>query len=173
MSCKARILSCIVVLLLVAPFAALAGMGGSKMLNPGVVAPDFEFTDTVGQKGSLYKAAEGKPLLLVFVQTSCRSCQREMAFIKELQDKGSNIEILVVFVDLKQRDFVAFAKENGLPFRFLWDSDYKVADAYGVAFTTASFLLDGERKVAKVYRGWTGSGTELIDDLKSVGVTVP
>lgn len=167
---KFAVLAVFGVFMLLFPLCAFAGMGGGKMLNPGTLAPDFEYTDIQGAKGSLYKTAEGKPLLLVFIQTSCRSCQRELVYLQDMRRQGTHIDVLVVFVDLKQRDFKAFVKENGYIFPFLWDEDYKIAEAYGVAFTPASYLFDGNRKIAKVYRGWTGSGAELEEDLKALGV---
>ena len=160
---------CWVLLLVVAlPVAAFAGMGGGKMLKPGVVAPDFEFTDIVGEKGSIHAFAPGKPFLLVFLQTACRSCQREMAYLKELNEQGDDIEVLSVFLDMRERDFIGHVKGQGLTFRFFWDAEYKIADAYGVSFTPSSFLIDSDRKIANVYRGWSRKGHTLEGDLKKL-----
>jgi peroxiredoxin len=143
-------------------------MGGGKMLKVGADAPKFDFTDIDGNKGSVQTFAEGKPLLLVFLQTACRSCQREMAFLKQLKADGADMDILVVFVDMKERDFKGYATSNELPFVFFWDNDYSIAEQFGVSFTPSSFLLDKDRKIAKVYRGWSRAGHSLEGDFKKL-----
>lgn len=148
--------------------AASAAMGGGKMLKVGAEAPKFDFTDIEGNKGSLDVFAEGKPLLLVFLQTACRSCQREMAFLKQLKEDGADMNLLVIFVDMKERDFKKYKADNEYPFTFFWDNDYAIAEQYGVSFTPSSFLLDKERVVAKVYRGWSRAGHSLEDDFKAL-----
>ncbi len=155
-------------LVMLAPLAALAGMGGENMLKQGSVAPDYKFVDIDGVEGSLHSIAKGKPLLVVFLQVTCRSCQREMAYLKELSDKGDMVDVLAFFVDPRKLDFKAYAKERDLPFRFVWDGDYSLAELYGVSFTPASFLLDSNRKVVKSYRGWTRAGKKMGADIKAL-----
>lgn len=165
---KLRFLLAVLTLSLLLPALAGASMGGGKMLKPGTQSPDFSFQDIGGLETSLSGWAKDKPVLLVFIQTACGSCQREMQFLKEFNYKEAGLEILVLFIDVKEMDFKAYVKDNALPFRFAWDSKYAIADAFGVSFAPASFLLDKEHKVAKVYRGWSKAGEEILQDIKEV-----
>jgi len=159
----------LMVMVLLVPALATAGMGGGKMLKEGTDAPVFKFKTIAGKETDLTAYAGGKPVLLVFLQTACRSCQREMAFLKELTTEGGvKVNILAVFVDMRERDFKAYVDENKLPFNFTWDKDYSVADMYGVSFTPSSFLIDSKGVVAKVYRGWSRAGEKIGDDIKAV-----
>ncbi|PLX39904.1 MAG: hypothetical protein C0608_10740 [Deltaproteobacteria bacterium] len=150
------------------PSIASAGMGGGALLAAGEKAPDFNFKDLKGVEGSLYKEAEGKPLLLLFVQRTCRSCQREMDFLGELKAENPDLNVFGVFVDAVARDFDQFLAERNISFRFMWDAEYEIADMFGVSFTPTSFLLDGDRKVSKVYRGWSKKGEKLASDFKEI-----
>jgi peroxiredoxin len=156
----------LVFILVFVPKISFAGMGGGNILPVGVAAPDFQYTDLDGQKSSLYETDKGKPLLLVFIQRTCRSCQREMEFLKELKERNKDLNILGVFIDAVEKNFNGFKKEMGLPFRFFWDANLEVADTYGVSFAPTSFLLDKDRLISKVYRGWSRQDDQLEADYK-------
>ena len=165
---RSRIYLILLICFLGMPLVAFGAMGGGKMLKAGSDAPKVEFTDINGKKGTLHSFAQDKPLLLVFLQTACRSCQREMAFLKQLKEDGADIDVLVVFVDMKERNFKKYVSDNELPFVFFWDSDYSIAEQFGVSFTPSSFLMDKTRKIAKVYRGWSRAGHSLEGDFKKL-----
>ncbi|PLX40918.1 MAG: hypothetical protein C0609_11695 [Deltaproteobacteria bacterium] len=165
---RKRFISLILFTLLAIPAFALAGMGGGTLLAVGEKAPDFTFKDLNGAEGSLYTEAEGQPLLLLFVQRTCRSCQREMDFLSELKAKNPALNVFGVFVDAVARDFPQFLAEKNVTFRFMWDAEYEIADLFGVSFTPTSFLLDSERKVSQVYRGWSKKGEKLASDFEEI-----
>ncbi len=165
---RSRIYLILLICFLGMPLVAFGALGGGKLLKAGADAPSVAFTSIDGTKSTLHSFAQGKPLLLVFLQTACRSCQREMAFLKQLKSDGAKINVLVAFVDMKERDFKKYVSDNELPFVFFWDKDYSIAEQFGVSFTPSSFLLDKERKVAKVYRGWSRAGHSLEGDFKKL-----
>jgi len=106
----------------------------------------------------------------VFLQTACQSCYREMMALKAAKAASPSLEVLGIFLDMKAKDFQKYISENGLPFTFGWDSGYSIADSYGVSFTPASFLLDAERTVAAVYRGFhPGIEQALKADIEKLG----
>lgn len=148
---------------------AAAGMGGDKLLEVGSEAPAFSFTDIEGKADTLKDYAKGEPLLLVFLQTTCRSCQRELEHMRDLAQTGFKVPVLAIFIDPTPREFKQFVADNKLPFRFTWDEEMTIVEAYGVSFAPTSFLLDKERKVAKVYRGWQGKGPDIEGDVKALG----
>lgn len=153
----------LVAALLVVLAAALPSAGAAdaeKVLAPGDAAPTFTFSDgATGVVMSSDSVARGKPLLVVFLQTACRSCYSEMLTLKKLREEVGGFEVLGVFLDMKPKNFKSYMDENALPFQFTWDANYSIAQSYGVSFTPASFLLDGDRKVVAAYRGFH-PGTE-------------
>lgn len=150
------------------PLVAEASMGGGKMLKPGSQAPDFKFKMITGGDYDFNTWTKGKPSLIVFIQTACGSCQRELQFLKEFNYTEAGLEILVIFIDVKEMDFKGYAKDNKMPFNFAWDAKYSIADAFGVSFAPASFLIDKDHNIAKVYRGWSKSGEEMLQDIKAI-----
>ncbi len=162
------IIAALAMILVTLPLLASAGMGGGKLLKIGSPAPDFKFKDLAGQTDEFYLYAKGKPVILVFIQTACGSCQREMDFLKNMRASGSEIDVLVLFIDVKEMDFKGYVKDRALPFRFAWDSNFSIAEAYGVSFAPAAFLVDGDRNIVKVYRGWSRGGEEIASDVKAL-----
>jgi len=153
--------------LLALPGVARAGMGSENLLQVGGAAPTFSFSDV--NSGVVMPAetlARGQPLVLVFLQTACRSCYSEMLSLKKLYQDPGGFAVLGVFLDMKPKNFKSYIEENALPFHFTWDANYAIAEAYGVAFTPATFLLDRDRKVASVYRGFhPGTEKAMKEDL--------
>lgn len=163
-----RKLIILVLALIALPVAVHAGMGAGKLLKPGSPAPDFKFKSIGTGEQSTLGNMKGNPVLLVFIQTACGSCQREMGFLKEMNASGTAIDVLVIFIDVKEMDFKGYIKQHGLPFKFAWDGDSSISEEYGVSFAPASFLIDKEGNIAKVYRGWSRAGEEVADDAKAL-----
>ncbi len=163
---RRAILSILALSLIAFASTAFAGMGGGNILPVGGAAPDFQYKDLDGNSGSLYEFKKGEPLLLVFIQRTCRSCQREMEFLKEAKARNEGLNILGVFIDAVDKNLQNYKHEMGLPFNFLWDPDLEIADKYGVTFAPTSFLLDKNRVISKVFRGWSRQEDELESDFK-------
>ncbi|GAB4257014.1 peroxiredoxin family protein [Deferrisoma sp.] len=137
--------------------SALAGMGTENLLKPGDAAPRFRFARVPdGEVQALEDLASDRPVLVVFLQTACRSCLREMLAVKKLHAETEGaFAVLGVFVDMKARDFEGYIRDYDLPFPFTWDPEFTLSNAFGVTFTPASFLLSPDGTVEAVYRGFT------------------
>ena len=145
-----RLLLCILLALVTALPA------GAELLRAGDRAPLFRFPDLLtGETKEFADVAPDRPLLVVFLQTACRSCVREMVALKNLKADVEDIGILGVFLDLRPRGLEEYVAEYDLPFTFTWDGSYTTADAYGVSFSPTSFLVDRDGAVAAVYPGYT------------------
>jgi peroxiredoxin len=155
---KRLLLLVIYVSLLVAisgPNPAESGMGSEALLRVGDGAPTFTSIDAQTREIiSFEQLYRNHPMVLVFLQTACRSCQREMSLLQRIQTELGELRVFGVFVDMTARGITNYIEKNALPFRFTWDSSNAIAKAYGVTFTPASFLLDRDRKVVQVYRGF-------------------
>jgi peroxiredoxin len=143
-------------ILLATLFLWAAAPTAAEPLGPGARAPRFTFSDikTGETKGFADVAGDG-PLLLVFLQTACRSCVREMVALKNVHGEVGGFSVVGVFLDLKPRGLEKYVAEYDLPFTFTWDGGYATADAYGVSYSPTSFLVGSDGRVAAVYPGFT------------------
>ena len=146
--------------------------GGGERLCPGDPAPQFAFTDMhTGETRNLGEVAGGGPLLVVFLQTACGTCVREMVGLKKLIAETPNCRVLGVFIDIKPRGLAEYVALYDLPFTFTWDQDSSKADAYGVAWSPTSFLLGPDGKVVAVYPGFTlDTEASITADLRQLGI---
>jgi peroxiredoxin len=147
------------------------GMQSNRLLSPGDKAPDLSFADVqTGAMTPFEALGRQRPLVVLFLQTACRSCYHEILTLKKLQKELDTFAVFGVFLDMKAKDFGSYIKEHKLPFTFAWDSNYAIAEAYGVSFTPASFVLDRDRKIVSVHRGFRpGMAQDLRSDIERLG----
>jgi thioredoxin-dependent peroxiredoxin len=126
----------------------------------GSIAPDFTLPSQEGSSVSL-KDYRGKWVVLYFYpKDQTPGCSREAHNFQADQAKYAerNAAVLGVSVD-SVASHKKFCAKEGLNFKLLADTDYKVSDSYGsltnlgvVKFSARhTFLIDPEGKVAKVY----------------------
>ena len=147
-------------LLLAGLLLGAATTAWGERLCAGARAPDFSFSDLhTGETRTLEEMAGGDPLLVVFLQTACRTCIREMVGLKKVLAKAPACQVLGVFIDIKPRGLTEYVALYDLPFTFTWDQDSSRAEAWGVSLSPTSFLIDRDGNVAAVYSGFN-LGTE-------------
>ena len=144
-----------------------AGESGTWLAKP-VPAPDFVLDEIAGQAGVVRLSGQrGSPVLLNFWATWCPPCRSELALFQSQLDelRTAGVKILAVSVDDRSQSAAVekLSAELGLSYTVLL-ADSKTAEAYSVlnerlfdrrralAIPT-SFLLDGEGRIVKVYRG--------------------
>lgn len=135
---------------------------GIKMLEAGVVAPDFSILDVEGKSFRLADGKGKKAFLLVFWSIFCEPCRFEMPLIQKMHDKfretGLEVATIALDGDPLKSSITGFIKQEGYTFRVLIDEldskeMFKVADPYGVAGTPTLFILDREGKVTLAKAG--------------------
>ncbi len=144
-----------------------AGESGTWLAEP-VPAPEFTLDQIAGPAGRVRLSEQrGGPVLLNFWATWCPPCRNELAVFQSQLGKlrAAGVKLLAVSVDDRSRsDAVkSLSAELGLSYTVLL-ADAKTAEAYSVlnerlfdrrralAIPT-SFLLDGQGRIVKVYRG--------------------
>ncbi len=143
---------------------AIAALSAAVLLGPAVArgaapkeprakthAPSASVQTLEGASLDLADAVRGKPTMLIFWATWCPSCRRETPAFKEAHRRFATKGLNVVAVDIGIRDSVAavrdFVKENGLPYRVLFDPRQEAVDSYRVAATPTVLLLDAGGEV--------------------------
>jgi peroxiredoxin len=122
----------------------------SRIVEPGMIAPDFTVLDVEGHPFRLSEEISRKPVLLLFWSVFCDPCRAEMANLQKVQDRyaGMGLTVVAVAVDGEPlRNIIGgVARQEGYAFKVLVDEldatgMWKVADAYGVTVTPTLLLL--------------------------------
>lgn len=117
-------------------------------------------TNTVKDVGTVLKGSVGA---LVYMQTSCAACRKELTALKELLVKFPTCKVAVISVDAGGPERVVKYKEHfGFEFPFFQDPEFKTPDLFGFSFTPALVLVDRDGKIAQLKGGFRpGDEAEL------------
>lgn len=113
-------------------FCAFAAVPSRTLGNQ---APDFTLPAFgVPSPVTLSELNKDNPVLLVFWATWCPTCQEEMPELNEWQETKTplGLKILAVNVEESRADVEKFIKLKGLKYPVAFDSDGKIANAYGL-----------------------------------------
>ncbi|HYE61077.1 MAG TPA: thioredoxin family protein [Phycisphaerales bacterium] len=142
----------------------MARTPSTMALDIGTVAPDFTLPDyssqeRAGRLVSLAEAAQGRPLVVMFLCNHCPFVKHVRAEIANLARK---LEGRVSFVAINPNDVTNYpddrpekmieeAASAGYTFPYLYDESQAVAKAYHAACTPDFYLLDTDGRLR--YRG--------------------
>jgi peroxiredoxin len=130
-------------------FLGLVLFGASRcsrdlvVIKTGESAPAFTLRDLAGKTIAL-PDLKGKYVMIRFWADWCKACRTEMPMIDEKyrKFKEQGFEVLALNVRQNQALAAKFAKEVGISYPVLLDSDGSVAKMYGVVGLPTTFLLD-------------------------------
>ncbi len=122
----------------------------------GHVVAEFSLEKKGGGTFAYPEEARGKVVFLNFWASWCPECKAELPELgkmnKKLQDQP--FLFLAVNIDKKRKAADRFLKKAGLDLRVLYDTERKVVNAFGPVGMPASYLIDAEGKIQKVYLGF-------------------
>lgn len=122
----------------------------------GNLAPDFTLQTFDGQAVTLrdFTAGGGTPVVLNFWATWCPPCRVEMPYFENV---GRLYEGEVAVLGLNQAESAAtiarYARDHGLTYPLLVDSDMKVNNLYGVLNLPTTIFIDKNGVVSEVLIG--------------------
>jgi peroxiredoxin len=127
-------------------------------------APDFTLKSLDGPNLRLQEQ-RGKVVLLNFWATWCGPCREEMPQLNKLYEKyrPSGFTLLGVNVDEDSRNAAGIAGQMGVKFPVLLDGDKRVAKLYDLSAMPSTVLIDRDGRVRFLHRGYR-SGTESTYD---------
>ncbi len=123
----------------------------------GEQAPDSVLLDEAGKPTSLARAADGRPLVLLFIRSHEASvCVRQLLDYRDATLGFSRMGARVVAVSAAEPSLLAFfRRERGIGFPMLSDPDKQMIESWGLLDAAdhggvahpATFVLDGARVV--------------------------
>jgi thiol-disulfide isomerase/thioredoxin len=123
---------------------AVSPVGSAEV---GELLPDFSVR-TFGGATLSSSALKGRPLLLVFWNTWCPDCMRELPKINRLAEKFVPRGLAVLAInsainDGERRARAYWAKER-FKFPSGFDHDFTIGDAFGIRGVPTIFLIDSK-----------------------------
>lgn len=143
-------------------FALFSGCKKESEKIVGDMAPDFTLNEITGKPVTL-ASYRGKVVLLEFWATWCPPCQMATPDLIKLYEKYNSrgFELLAVSIDESLESVKAFAAENKINYRVLFD-DKGVNDIYRVRSIPVSFLIDKRGTIISKHNGYS---PEMTDEL--------
>ena len=152
-------------------------LGSALALGAGVVvcrtghaaigtgpAPDFTLR-TIGGSNLRLQEQRGQVVMVNFWATWCGPCKIEMPHLVRLYDKyrASGFQLLGVNIDDDPRNASASAAKLGITFPVLLDGDKRVAKLYELSTMPTTLLIDRDGRLRHVHRGYRDGYEQTYD----------
>lgn len=141
---------------IISAFLSLVWVGVCPAAEVGEPFPSITLNDVeTGNPVNMVETLEGKVGAVVFMQTSCGVCRKELAALREIGTRKASLGVLAVSVDSGPRGRVAnYKKTNGFPFLFLHDPEFEAGSRFGFKFTPGMVLTRRDGTIAMVKVGY-------------------
>ncbi len=140
------------------------------LVAEGMEAPDFMLEDSTGQAHRLTDYRDKAVVVLDFGRFSCIPCRNTAQALQALSEDGERASTLRIFqVNLDGPEAATVVPkaltELGVTFPVLLDSEYRVADAYGVEVIPFVVVIDPGGTVRRLHIGYQEDMAETIAKL--------
>jgi thiol-disulfide isomerase/thioredoxin len=136
-----------------------SGSSASAAAVP-VRLPGVPLATLTGDAVDMAGVARGRVALVSLWATWCDACQKEMDALNRLEAKSGEEGVVIgVAVGEDRAKVAAFARERGLRYTQLVDSDFAFADALGQRRVPATLVVDRRGEI--VFRGDGLDGASL------------
>jgi len=133
-------------------------------------APDFTLKSLQGSNLRLNEY-RGQVILLNFWASWCGPCRQEMPLLDSIHKRYQEAGFAVVSVNVEgeQVPARALAKETGVTFPVLIDTDQQVSELYELEAMPSSVLIDRDGVVRYIHRGYQpGDETQYLKVVKQL-----
>ena len=147
-----------------------APVGQAAMPKVGTVAPDFTLKSSNGKNLRLSEH-RGEVVMINFWATWCGPCREEMPLLNRLHEKyrKAGFTLLGVNVDDKPQAAKDMARQLGIGFPVLFDSDKQLSRRYDIDAMPSTLLIDRDGKVRYIHRGYRpGDETRYEEKIKEL-----
>ena len=136
-------------------------------LQPGDACPDFEITTNTGLKITS-QALRGKKTLIVFFNTSCSDCQRELPVIQQIADateSDQNVNVICIAREETAASIQAYWAENNLTMPFSPQPDRAIYNLFATSIIPRAYIIDATLTVTAVWAEQLPPAQSIIDNL--------
>jgi len=139
----------IILIIALFSFPALA----TSTLKIGSPPPTFTLLNLKGETVSLDPDLGNNVIILSFFASWSKSCQQEIFFLNDLNQKYKNrkIEIFGISFDRKLEELKSFVNENHVQFEILPDRKLKTLKDYRILIIPTLFVIDQEGDIRSIY----------------------
>jgi peroxiredoxin len=150
-------------LLALAAFA-LAFAPASAAVTASAPAPDFTLS-TLGGPNLRLQEQRGQVVMINFWASWCGPCRVEMPHLARLYEKyrSAGFTVLAVNIDEDPHKAANLARQLGMRFPVLLDTEKKVSRLYDLSTMPSTVLVDRDGRVRYVHRGYRDGYEETYD----------
>lgn len=138
-------------------FATLLATPVSQAAMPttGSVAPDFTLKSNSGKNLKLSEF-RGQVIMINFWATWCGPCREEMPLLNRIHEqyRKAGFTLLGVNIDDRPATAQAMAKNLGIRFPILFDTEKRVSRLYDVNAMPSTLLIDRDGRVRHIHLGY-------------------
>jgi peroxiredoxin len=145
-----------IVLTLIILIALPAASAETKDIGEGDLFPSLLLPNVItGKDIDVIDYLKGRVGAIVFMQTSCSACRKELKALKVISSTITDLKVIAISVDAGARKRVVRYREGfKLPFLFLHDPEFKSPEIFGISFTPALILVDKEGTIKLIKGGY-------------------
>lgn len=134
----------------------LAGAVNAFAAGEGDPMPAMKLLDvSTGADMAVSEHLAGSVGAIVYMQTSCAACRKELIALKEISAKYPGLKIIAISVDSGNPARVKRYQDHfGFDFPFLHDPDFATPELFEFSFTPALVLVDKAGKIAQLKGGY-------------------
>ena len=123
-------------------------------LVAGDMVPAWSGVDISDGKAISSDALKGKEYALVFVNSSCAACRKELSDLKS-RDFTGKLEVVIVSMDATpDRAKIIFRDKLKLPYTIISDADQIIASGVDLLYSPASVIVDKDGKLEFRFGGY-------------------
>ncbi|NOY44561.1 MAG: TlpA family protein disulfide reductase [Deltaproteobacteria bacterium] len=154
-----------VVVLLAGISIGVATAPAAERYTVGAAFPDLALPDVEGGRSvDVGDYLSGSVGAVVFMQTSCAACRKELLALKELVERYPGLRVVAISVDSGSPARVKRYREHfGFQFPFLHDPEFKTPGVFGFSFTPALVLVDEAGTIALLKGGYRPGDEKVLE----------
>jgi peroxiredoxin len=134
------------------------------MIGAGDRFLDFTLADRAGKSYDTRTARADGPLFVAFFKISCSVCQLAFPYLQRVADAYPGMKIWGVSQNSAD-ETLDFARQYGIRFPVLFDTDLSVTDAFDLVSVPSQYLVGADGVVQEFCGGWS---KEFIDGVTRV-----
>lgn len=143
---------------------AVGGLAANAAVTPSTGAPDFTLPSLGGPNLRLQEQ-RGRVVMINFWASWCGPCRVEMPHLARLyeQYRKAGFTVLAVNIDEDPHKAASLARQLGMRFPVLLDTDKKVSRLYDLSTMPSTVLVDRDGRVRYVHRGYRDGYEDTYD----------